>query len=238
MCRNGPEFSTDLVKWKQEIIDELNDAIDNCECGCTQALVDDMRSLHGQASYVPHWWGNISWVKNEWFVGEPDNHWHFQWVYQADYDYSEAVGGGYGADGMHGVGHTCIFRVEWWYWPWEGPMEYLSSEEDHRAGPNQLRRHGDGRTRWHVCQDVSGGLPSGNAADRRHRASHGLGHRRRRVLLSEETPAMSFPACPSAFDSRTPAGRVVHRVCLAEEKPTCRMAVTARACQVVPGTED
>jgi len=130
ICRNEPEFSADLVKWKQEIIDELNDAIDNCECGCTQALVDDMRSLHGQASYVPHWWGNISWVKNEWFVGEPDNHWHFQWVYQADYDYFEAVGGGYGADGMHGVGHTCIFRVEWWYWPWEGPSEYLSSEEE------------------------------------------------------------------------------------------------------------
>ena len=53
MCRNGPEIlGRTLVKWKQEIIDELNDAIDNCDCGCTQALVDDMRSLHGQASYV------------------------------------------------------------------------------------------------------------------------------------------------------------------------------------------
>lgn len=51
---------------------------------------------------------------------------------------------------------------------------------------------------------------------------------------------MTFPACASAFDSRTPAGRVVHRVCLSEEKPACRMAVTARACKLCqsPRTDD
>lgn len=43
---------------------------------------------------------------------------------------------------------------------------------------------------------------------------------------------MTFPACPSAFDSRTPAGRLVHRVCLGKEKPTYRMAVLARACRL------
>jgi hypothetical protein len=43
---------------------------------------------------------------------------------------------------------------------------------------------------------------------------------------------MTFPACSSAFDSRTPAGRVVHRVCLGDEKPTYRLAVTARACRL------
>ncbi len=42
---------------------------------------------------------------------------------------------------------------------------------------------------------------------------------------------MTFPACSSAFDSQTPTGRVVHRVCLDEAKPTCRMVVTARACK-------
>ena len=47
MCRNEFDFSADLVKWTQTLIDELDDAIDNCDCGCTQALVDDMRSMHG-----------------------------------------------------------------------------------------------------------------------------------------------------------------------------------------------
>ena len=31
---------------------------------------------------------------------------------------------------MNGVAHTCMFRIEWWYWPWEGPMEYLWEEEE------------------------------------------------------------------------------------------------------------
>jgi len=48
---------------------------------------------------------------------------------------------------------------------------------------------------------------------------------------------MSFPECPSAFDSQTPDGRVVHRVCLDEAKPTCRMAVTARACRLCQAPE-
>jgi len=43
---------------------------------------------------------------------------------------------------------------------------------------------------------------------------------------------MTFPACPSVFDSRTPDRRVVHRVCLAEGTPTYRMTVTARACRL------
>ncbi len=43
---------------------------------------------------------------------------------------------------------------------------------------------------------------------------------------------MTFPACPSTFDSQTPTGRVVHRVCLAEGKATYRLVVTARACRL------
>jgi hypothetical protein len=127
ICRNGPQFSAALVKWKQDIIDELNAAIDECDCGCTETQVEYMRSIHGLSSYVPCSWGNIRWEKNEWY-DEGDEHWHFQWTYQADYDYSAAVGGSYGSAGMKNVGHTCKFRIEWWSWPWEGPMEYLSDE--------------------------------------------------------------------------------------------------------------
>jgi len=43
---------------------------------------------------------------------------------------------------------------------------------------------------------------------------------------------MPYPACPLAFDSSTPAGRVVHRVCLAERKPTYQLAVPPRACRL------
>lgn len=43
---------------------------------------------------------------------------------------------------------------------------------------------------------------------------------------------MPYPTCPSAFDSSTPAGRIVHRVCLAESKPTYQMAVPPRACRL------
>ena len=32
MCNDAPVFSASLRKWSQDIIDELNDAIDNCEC--------------------------------------------------------------------------------------------------------------------------------------------------------------------------------------------------------------
>ncbi len=97
MCRNAPEdWIEPLLKWRQDVIDELNDALANCDCGCTQALVDDMRSIHGMASYVPRTEGAAHLDHNEWFVGEPDNHWHFQDIYRKDYDFTEAIGGGYG----------------------------------------------------------------------------------------------------------------------------------------------
>jgi len=48
---------------------------------------------------------------------------------------------------------------------------------------------------------------------------------------------MSYPACPSTFDSRTPIGRIVHRVCLDEDKPTYRLVVTARSCRLCQTTE-
>lgn len=43
---------------------------------------------------------------------------------------------------------------------------------------------------------------------------------------------MTFPACPSTFDSQTPTGRVVHRVCLDKAKPTYQLVVTGRACRL------
>jgi len=43
---------------------------------------------------------------------------------------------------------------------------------------------------------------------------------------------MPYPACPSAFDSRTPAGRIVHRVCLDEQEPTHRLVVRPQACRL------
>lgn len=43
---------------------------------------------------------------------------------------------------------------------------------------------------------------------------------------------MGYPACPTAFDSTTPAGRIVHRVCLAQDKPTHRLVVTIRVCKL------
>lgn len=33
ICDNAPTFAAETVKWTQAIIDELNDAIENCECG-------------------------------------------------------------------------------------------------------------------------------------------------------------------------------------------------------------
>jgi hypothetical protein len=40
ICANAPEFSAETVKWTQAIIDELNTAIDGCECGgCEVAYV-------------------------------------------------------------------------------------------------------------------------------------------------------------------------------------------------------
>jgi len=41
ICANAPDFSAETVKWTQEIIDELSDAIENCECGgCPVAYVE------------------------------------------------------------------------------------------------------------------------------------------------------------------------------------------------------
>jgi len=49
ICSNAPGFSAETVKWTQEIIDELNDAITNCECNaCPVAYVympDDTSSF-------------------------------------------------------------------------------------------------------------------------------------------------------------------------------------------------
>ncbi len=52
-----------------------------------------------------------------------------------------------------------------------------------------------------------------------------------------EMSTMTFPACPSSFDSRTPTGRVVHRVCLDERKPTYRLVMAPRACRLCQSPE-
>jgi hypothetical protein len=43
ICTIAPEFSTELVKWKQEIIDELNTAIN--ECDCTTCPIENYNSV-------------------------------------------------------------------------------------------------------------------------------------------------------------------------------------------------
>lgn len=128
ICDNAFEFSTELLKWKQDIIDELNDAIGACDCGCNDARVADVRAIHGMASYVysTNGWGE--WHKNEWLGG--DEHWHFQWTYTHHYDYTPSIGGGYGCSGMSGVGHVLFMHVAWIYEPWEGPSEFCSLNED------------------------------------------------------------------------------------------------------------
>jgi hypothetical protein len=128
MCRNAPEDWCEQEQWKLEIIDELNEAIDDCDCGCTQAVVDDTRSLHERASYVPYLLYPQQFTKNEWLGG--DDHWHFQWTYRQDYDYTIAMGRGYGARGMSGVGHFCRFTLSWWYWPWEGDVQFVTIVDD------------------------------------------------------------------------------------------------------------
>jgi len=128
ICDNDFEFSAELLKWKQDIIDELNDAIDACDCGCNDARVADVRALHGRASYVYHANGSGGWHKDEWFGS--DEHWHFQWTYTHHYDYTPSIGGGYGCSGMSGVGHTLKMHVAWLYEPWGGPPEFCSLDED------------------------------------------------------------------------------------------------------------
>lgn len=130
MCRNAPEDWCERVKWKQEIIDELNEAIDNCDCGCTQAVVDDMRSIDGRSSYVPYLLYPAQFTKNEWFGG--DDHWHFQWTYRQDYDFTIAIGYGYGQPGMNNVRHAAKWHIEYWYDPWDPYQlpEYITEVHD------------------------------------------------------------------------------------------------------------
>jgi len=41
ICSNSPSFSVETVKWTQAIIDELNQAIDDCQCqGCPVAYIE------------------------------------------------------------------------------------------------------------------------------------------------------------------------------------------------------
>jgi len=52
---------------------------------------------------------------------------------------------------------------------------------------------------------------------------------RGRLLLGV---AMNFPPCDSAFESRTPDGMVMQRVCLAKNAPTYEMVVMPAACRM------
>jgi len=66
ICDNDFEFSAELRKWKQDILDELDNAIDACDCACNDARVAEVRALHGKASYVYHAAGWGEWHKDEW----------------------------------------------------------------------------------------------------------------------------------------------------------------------------
>lgn len=129
MCRNAPEDWCERVKWKQEIIDELNETIDNCDCGCTQAVVDDARSIHGLSSYVPYLLYPAQWTKTEWFGG--DDHWHFYWTYRQNYDFTIAIGYGYGWAGLRNAGHLAKWHIEYWSDPdWDYHYELHSDVFD------------------------------------------------------------------------------------------------------------
>ncbi len=132
MCRNAPEDWLDLGslgwKWKQEIIDELNDTIDTCDCGCTQAVVDDARSIHGRSSYVPYLIYPQQWTKTEWFGG--DDHWHFYWTYRQRYDFTIAIGYGYGWSGLRNAGHLAKWEMSYWLYPYDGPPTFHSDVFD------------------------------------------------------------------------------------------------------------
>jgi hypothetical protein len=58
MCSNSPSFTTDLEKWKQEIIDEIEEAIENCQC-CDpmddNGITYGPFSLESQAYGADHW---------------------------------------------------------------------------------------------------------------------------------------------------------------------------------------
>ena len=112
-CANSPPFSAELVKWKSDVIDELGEAINDCECGCTQATVDDAVSLHGQASWLPLSAENGSLTVNQWW-DEDTQHWHEQWTYTRDYDWTGGVGTGYGIPGLTGIRHRCYVELSWY----------------------------------------------------------------------------------------------------------------------------
>ncbi len=132
LCRNAPESWAETWKWKQAVIDELNETIDDCVCGCTQTLIDDMRSLHGLSSYVPYLLYPTQFTKNEWFIEEPDGggHWQFQWTYRQDYDFTIAIGYGYGQQGVNNVRHAAKWHIEYWYDPWGGSPEHITEVHD------------------------------------------------------------------------------------------------------------
>jgi len=125
MCRNAPESDEwcERVKWKQDIIDELNEVIDNCDCGCTQAVVNDARSIHGRSSYVPYLIYPQQFTKTEWFDGD---HWHFYWTYRQNYDFTIAIGYGYGWSGLNNVGHLAKWHIEYWLYPYQGAPTFHS----------------------------------------------------------------------------------------------------------------
>jgi hypothetical protein len=87
------EFPVDLVKWKQDIMDEFNLVRANYECKCTEAMAQDVRDLNGTAAYAPHQFSSK-------FVFDHNSGGYDFWKYTANWDFAECEGEEYGFAGV------------------------------------------------------------------------------------------------------------------------------------------
>jgi hypothetical protein len=89
------EFPVDLVKWKQDIMDEFNLVRANYECKCTEAMAQDVIDLDGTAAYAPHQFSS-TFVYDHTFAG------YDFWKYTANWSFAECEGEEFGFAGVQG----------------------------------------------------------------------------------------------------------------------------------------
>jgi len=113
ICDDPPSFSAPLSKWTTEMVDELENAINDCLCeGCNESTLDGYRAIDGNegTGFYPT-------------VGDPTwgGYWdekyeNFYPNYSQSYSWLERVGQIWFPEGIIGINITCRLRFGYFYW--------------------------------------------------------------------------------------------------------------------------
>ena len=128
-CNPPPTFSEPVIKWTKAMVEELENAISNCDCGCTESLLDSYRSLDGQNSA----WGNYATTGQVSFSG----YWNEEFTsynesFSQSYDFTPIIGHFLANEMVSGISATCYIRAYyyahnvieggWLYDTWDVPV--------------------------------------------------------------------------------------------------------------------